>query len=118
MLDAAAAHAAQQVDHEEGQPADNEDAHHDAQRLGRLLLLSELGQAAAEREVAHVLGGDAIATCLVARPVVALLRRAATVVVTPAVDPQCQLQLARAHHHLRTQIITPCKMLFWKSMLF
>lgn len=86
VLDAAAAHAAQQVDHEEGQPADDEDAHYDAQRLGRLLLLSEFGQTAAEREVAHVLGSDAIAAGLFARPV-ALVRRAASVVAS-AVNSQ------------------------------
>lgn len=102
VLDAAAAHAAQQVDHKERQPADDEDAHHDAQRLGRLFLLGEFGQAAAEREVSHVLGGDAIAAGFVARPV-SLVRRAAAVVDAAAMDPQRQLQLARAHHHLWTQ---------------
>lgn len=44
MLDALYAKAGQQIDNEKWQPAHNEHAHHDAQRLGRLLLFREFRQ--------------------------------------------------------------------------
>ena len=51
---------------EERQPADDEHAHHDAERLGRLLLARELGQLVAEAEAAllHLVDGRRGATML------------------------------------------------------
>ena len=50
-MDALQTNARQQIGHEEGQPAGNEDAHHDAQCLGSLALLGYFGQFAAQREI-------------------------------------------------------------------
>jgi len=56
----------QQVDDEERQPADDEHAHDDAQRLGRLLLAGQLAQLPAQREVFLQLVGSRVASATAA----------------------------------------------------
>lgn len=92
------AETGQQVDDEEGHPANDEHAHDDAQRFGRLLLARQLAELAAEREVLLELMGARVTAAVGCRRRGALRGggTAAGTAAAAAVDAQRQLHASAA----------------------